>query len=126
MAEMWVDAGELKHRIRIVRRNTAQDKDGYETRREVSTDYKLIRSCKAKFTQLSGTEAIKANSDFTEEKVRFLVRWSPKAIDRKMVILFRGKEYEIEYIHDYGGSRKWMEIWAVWRSRDGGASHDHQ
>ena len=126
MAEMWVDAGELKHRIRIVQRNSDEDSDGYQTRREDPEDYQLIRACKAKFTQLSGTEAIKANSDFAEEKVRFLVRWSPKTIDRKMIVLFRGKEYAIEYVHDYGGGRKWMEIWAVWRSRDGGAPRDHQ
>ncbi|MBQ2997258.1 MAG: phage head closure protein [Oscillibacter sp.] len=126
MAEMWVDAGELKHRIRIVRRNTKRDKDGYQTKREASEDYETVRSCKASFKQLSGTEAIKANSDFAEEKVRFLVRWSPKTIERKMIVLFRGKEYEIEYAHDYGGGRKWVEIWAVWRSQKEGADHDDQ
>lgn len=120
MAEMWVDAGELKHLIKIVRRNTERNKNGYQTKALSPEDYTEIRSCKARFTQLSGTEAMKASSDFAEEKVRFLVRWSPKKIDRKMCVLFRDKEYEIEYIHDYGGNRKWLEIWAVWRSRDGG------
>ena len=126
MAEMWVDAGELKHKIQIIRRNTERNKNGYQIRRETSEDYTVIRRCKAKFTQLSGTEAVKANSDFTEEKARFLVRWSPKTIGRKMCVLFRGKEYEIEYINDYGGGHKWVEIWAVWRSRKEGADHDDQ
>ena len=119
---MLVNAGELNRRIQIVERNTERDKDGYQSKREDPAYWKPVHSCWAKFSQPSGTETIKAGSDFAVEKARFLIRWTRKPIHRKMFVLFQDREWEIEYINSYGDSRQYMEIWATWSSRKDGAA----
>jgi len=42
-----------------------------------------------------------------------------------MFILFRGREWEIVYINDYGG-RKYMEIWCEWSSGKDGAADERE
>lgn len=106
---MYVDAGELNKRIQIVRQETEEDADGYPIIKET-----VVHSCWAKFSQISGTEAVKANADFTDLKVRFLIRWPQVPIDRKMLIRYRGANYEIEYINGYGDSRQYLELWCRW------------
>lgn len=120
--EMYVNAGELRHPIRIVERSGLRNANGYPVQRDDPAYWTAVRSCRAKFSQVSGTEMVKADADFTVVKARFLVRWTKTEITRKMVVLFQDKEWEITYVHDYGGGRKYMEIWAEWRSgKDGGA-----
>ena len=109
---MHVDAGELDKRIEIVREDRTKTANGYD-------EITVVHRCWAKFSQTSGTELIKANADFGEEKVRFLIRWTGKAIDRKMVVRYGGSRYEIEYINDYGDGHQYIELWCKWLSRDG-------
>ena len=111
---MHVDAGELNHRISILRLDRTETMDGYEETTET-----VVLNCWARVSQASGTEMIKANADFGEERVRFLIRWTRRAIDRKMIVRYGGSRYEIEYINDYGDSRQYIEIWGRWLSRDG-------
>lgn len=111
---MHVDAGELNKRIEIARLDRTETLDGYNEITET-----VVHRCWAKFSQTSGTEFIKANADFGEEKVRFLIRWTDRAIDRKMVIRYGGSRYEIEYINDYGDGHQYIELWCKWLSRDG-------
>lgn len=111
---MHVDAGELNKRIEIVRLDRTETPDGYDEITET-----VVYRCWAKFTQTSGTELVKANADFGEERVRFLIRWTDRAIDRKMVIRYGGSRYEIEYINDYGDGHQYIELWCKWLSRDG-------
>jgi SPP1 family predicted phage head-tail adaptor len=72
---------------------------------------KIIRSPWAKFTRTSGTETVKANADFGEIKARFLVRYSPTLIDRKMVVKYNGDIYNIVYVNDYEDGHEYIEIW---------------
>ena len=119
---MHVDAGELNKRIEIVRRDrTKKTPNGYDeiTETAVAVDPGVVHRCWAKFTQTSGTELVKANADFGEERVRFLIRWTDRAIDRKMVVRYGGSRYEIEYINDYGDGHQYIELWCKWLSRDG-------
>lgn len=111
---MHVDAGELNKRIEIVREDRTKTPNGYDGITETA-----VHRCWAKFTQTSGTELIKANADFGEERVRFLIRWTDRAIDRKMVVCYGGGRYEIEYINDYGDGHQYIELWCKWLSRDG-------
>ena len=109
---MFVDAGALNKRIKIIRREgteKAEDPDGYPLTEEV-----VVYSCWAKFSQTSGTEAMKANADFSDLKVRFLIRWPRAAIDRKMFVRYNGADYEIEYVNSYGDGRQYLELWARW------------
>ena len=115
---MFVDAGELNKRIKIYRRTETDDEEGYLS---PPSDPELVHSCWAKFSQTSGTELVKADADFGEEKVRFLIRYTRKPIDRKMFVRYAGSDYDIEYAHDYGDSHQYIELWCVWRSREGRA-----
>ena len=123
--DIHVNAGELKERIRIVERSGERNSSGYEVHRDDPAYWKGVHICWAKFSQPSGTETVRAGADFAEEKGRFLIRWTAKPIHRKMFILFRDREWEIEYINDYGG-RKYMEIWCRWSSGKAGAVHDSE
>lgn len=116
MAGIYLDAGKLNRRIQILRRTETETEGGYTVPQE-----ELVHGCWAQVTRQSGTEMVKANADFGTEKVRFLIRWTDRPIDRKMFVRFEGKEYEIEYINDYGRPRQYQEIWATWKSREGGA-----
>lgn len=111
---MFVQAGELNKRIQIIRRDGARDSDGYPQPQET-----VVHNCWARFTRTSGTETLRANADFGEEKVRFLIRYTSKAIDRKMFVRYAGSDYEIQYINDYGDSHEYIELWCRWRSLEG-------
>lgn len=112
---MFVNAGELNKRIAIYRRIDRANERGYL----IPEDDQLVHSCWAKFTQQSGTELVQANADFGEERVRFLIRYTAKEIDRKMFVLYAGAVYEITYINDYGDGHRYMEIWCTWKSKEG-------
>ena len=70
---MYVNAGKLNKRIAIYRRTEDPNKPGYSA---PASDPELVHECWAQFSQTSGTELIKANADFGEEKVRFLIRYT--------------------------------------------------
>lgn len=104
---MNVNPGELDKRIAIISRQAGMDADGYEK----DPGQTVIHTCQAKFTQTSGNEAVRSNADFTQLKVRFLIRYPAKKIDRKMFVRYGGMDYEIAYINGYGDSREYLEIW---------------
>ena len=107
---MHVDAGQLNKRIQIIRRAEEKDANGYSA----TPDETVVHRCWARFSQTSGTEAMKANADFADLKVRFLIRWTKTSIDRKMIVRYNNADYEIEYVNGYGDSRQYLEIWARW------------
>lgn len=109
-----IQAGELKHRIRILRRDGIADAEGFP-----SGEPEEIYRCWAKVTLTSGTELLRANADFGQMKARFLIRWTGVPIDRKMYVEYGGKEWQIEYVNDYAG-RQYLELWGVWESNDRG------
>jgi head-tail adaptor len=108
-----IDAGELTHRIDVIERRRDTNAGGYGTEEE-----RLVCRRLAKVTQTGGSELVKANADFGQTKVRFLIRWTPVVIDRKMIVRWRGLDYEIEYVNDYA-SRRYIEIWGVRLTREG-------
>ena len=108
-----IQAGELNRRVQIIEKTFVANAAGYGTEQE-----SVVHCCWAKVSKTSGTELVKANADFGQEKVRFLIRWTSRAIDRKMFVRYAGRDYEIEYINDYAG-RQYLEIWGVWQSREG-------
>lgn len=111
---MQVDAGELRDRIQIYRKKSTEDADGYATETLV-----LVRACSAKFTRMSGGEALRSNSDMADVKARFLVRWSSVPISRKMIVRHAGTDYEIEFINDYEDRHEYQEIWCNLSTRAG-------
>ena len=112
---MNVNAGRLTQRIQIFKIVQVADEGGYYI-----PQYEHVHCCWAQISRISGTEMVKANADFSEEKVRFLIRWTAAPIDRKMVVRHHGKEYEIEYLNDYGTPGKYLEIWGKRATKEAG------
>lgn len=119
---MYVNAGELNQRISICRKPELEE-DGYLPEKPEPV---LVHACWAKFTQSSGTELVKANADMGEARVRFLIRYTRKKIDRKMYVRYKGLHYEILYVNTYGDSGEYIELWCRWLSLEGGADAGQQ
>lgn len=103
---MNINAGELNKRIHIIQIvDTEQDADGYPINVE-----RIVRTCWAKFSRISGTEVFKANADYSEVKVRFLIRSGSRAIDRKMLVRYNEEDYDILYVNDYDDAGKYTEL----------------
>ena len=105
---MYVNAGELRHRIQIVRIKPAgRDARGFATEKQVT----VVRSCWARVSWTSGQELVRANSEFAEARQRFLVRYSPAEISTDMYVRYKGKDYGIVYVNPYGDTHEYTEIW---------------
>ena len=61
-----------------------------------------------------------------EARVRFLIRYTRKKIDRKMFVRYKGLDYEIIYLNTYGDSGEYMELWCKWLSVKGGTNAGQQ
>lgn len=105
---MNVNPGELNKKINIILPSAAEDADGYST----GSPTTVLSNRAAKFSRTSGTELTKANADFSDVKVRFLIRYTSTAITRKMLVVYRGAEYEIDYVNDYEDKHEYIEIFA--------------
>lgn len=103
---MNINPGEFNKKIKIIRKNTdARDADGYPME-QIET----IRECWAKFTQQSGSEVIKNDSEFSNAKTRFLIRHSSISIDTDMYVLYKERVYDIKYINTYGDNGEYTEL----------------
>ena len=102
---MLVNPGNFNKRIKIIKYKIQKDADGFEEKTE---DVVLVTW--AQVTNVSGTEILRSNSDFSEVKTRFLMRTPKIKLDKDMVIKFDGSAYNIVYINDYGYNKKYTEI----------------
>ena len=105
---MRLNPGKLNKRIQIVEIKRTQNANGYWTDPQDIP----VHSCWAQFSRTSGKELQRNDADYSEVTARFLVRWTRKPISRKMVVLYGGDRYEIQYINNYGDSNDYMEILA--------------
>lgn len=105
---MYVNPGELDKQIQIIQMvSEGTDKDGFP----LPLEEKVIRKCWAKVSNTSGTEIIKVNSEFSEAKKRFLIRYTETEINTDMFVRYNGKDHDIKYVNPYGDSKEYMEIW---------------
>lgn len=112
---MNINPGELNKKIRIMKTEiTGYDKDGFPKRKE-----SLVRACYAKVTYTSGTEIIRADAEFTDAKMRFLVRHTETEINTSMFVRYKGHDHGIVYVNPYGDSKKYMELWTEAQERSG-------
>ena len=102
---MVINAGELNKRIHIIEVLRHPDEFGFYEETE-----HIVRTCWAKFSRISGTEVFQANADFSEVKVRFLIRTGNRTIDRKMFVRYNSEDYDILYVNDYGDSGEYTEL----------------
>ncbi|MDO5346552.1 MAG: phage head closure protein [Lachnospiraceae bacterium] len=105
---MYINPGQLDKRIEIVQLvSKGTNSNGFP----IQPDRRVIRRCFAKVSNTSGSEIVKANSEFAEAKKRFLIRYTDAEINTDMVICYRGKDYDIKYINSYDDDKEYIEIW---------------
>ena len=102
---MQINPGIFNKKIEIIEITETKDSDGFPIKSET-----VILNAWAHVTNVSGTEIMRANSDFSEVKTRFLIRTPKSEITKDMVIRFAGKTYNIIYINDYSYDKKYTEI----------------
>lgn len=102
---MEINAGKLNKRVEIIRVSTQQDENGYNSRTET-----VMRRPWAQFSRTSGTEGLKSGADMGETRARFVVRAGGAKISRKDLVRYRGQDYEVEYVNDYGDSGEYVEL----------------
>lgn len=102
---MQINAGVFNKKIQVIRYEITKDSDGFETKTEIT-----ILNTWAQISNISGTELLRSNSDFSEVKTRLLIRTPKAEITKDMMIKFKGNAYNITYINDYSYDRKYTEI----------------
>lgn len=112
---MYVDPGDLNKRIQIVSLSDGEtyDDEGHKVKDEV-----IVRTCWAKISNTSGTELIKAGTELSEARKRFLIRYTPVEINASMVVRYKGIDHNILYINPYGDNKEYMEIWTQIKERE--------
>ena len=102
---MVINPGNFDKKIAVIKFETHKDSDGFEKKSEV-----VVLLTWAQVTNVSGTEILRSNSDFSEVKTRFLMRTPKIKLDKDMVIKFDENAYNIAYMNDYGYDKKYTEI----------------
>ena len=102
---MQINAGVFNKKIQVIRYEITKDSDGFETKTEIT-----VLNTWAQVTNISGTELLRSNSDFSEVKTRFLMRTAKTILDKDMYIKFNGDTYNIVHINDYSYDKKYTEI----------------
>lgn len=104
---MQINPGSFDKKIEIIKYEVQKDSDGFENKKEIT-----VLNTWAQVTNISGTEILQSNSDFSEVKTRFLMRTRKIEINKDMYIKFRSNIYNIVYINDYSYDKKFTEIMA--------------
>lgn len=112
---MHIDAGKLTKRVQFLKPLSERDADGYP----IASDKKVVRETWAQYSQTSGTELIRAGAEFGEAKVRFLTRYYPDILDRRLLIRYQGRKYSIVYVNTYGDEGKYTEYWCERYTQEG-------
>ena len=112
---MHIDAGKLAKRIQFLMPLSERDADGYP----VAAGEKVVRETWAQYSQTSGTKLVHAGAEFGEAKVRFLTRANPELLDRRLLIRYDGRDYNILYVNTYGDEGKYMEFWCERHTQEG-------
>jgi len=93
---MSINIGQLNKRISIAKIVKNKDQDGYWTE-----SYSVVHSTWARITESIGKEMLRNDADYSEVVTEFLIRRTSVPLSRKMVVLFEGHRYEIDYIGPY-------------------------
>lgn len=102
---MQINPGVFDKKIEIVRYELIKDADGFEEKAEV-----VVLTTWAQVTNVSGSEILRSDSDFSKVKTRFLIRTPKIKIDKDMEIKFNENAYNIVYINDYSYDKRYTEI----------------
>lgn len=101
------NAGKYNRKIQIVSVTKTKDADGFpiETQTVVLSPWAEVKTTK-------GFTLIANNSDFDKAYTNFTIRYPVTEINRDMLILFKGKTYEIQYLNNIDEANIELEIQA--------------
>ncbi len=102
---MVINPGNFDKKIAVIKFEAHKDSDGFKKKSEV-----VVLMTWAQISNISGTELLRSNSDFSEVKTRFLIRTPKTEITKDMLIKFEGNLYNITYVNDYNYDKKYTEI----------------
>lgn len=102
-----INAGKYNRKITIYRTTITEDDEGFKV-----IDKEVILEPYASVKTLRGFTLIKNNSDFDKAFVNFTIRFPKTEINRDMLIDFRGKTYEIQYLNNVNEANIELEIQA--------------
>lgn len=99
------DAGEFKYKIQIVNETITKDAAGFPVKTEtiVLEPYAIVKTTR-------GFTLIINNTDFEKAYTNFTIRYPITPITRDMIIKFRGKRYEIQYLNNIDEADVLLEI----------------
>lgn len=102
-----INAGKYNRRIKIVKVIKTKDSAGFpvETQQVVLEPWANVKTTR-------GFTLIVNNSDFEKAFTNFTIRYPVTEINRDMLILFRGKTYEIQYLNNINEACIELEIQA--------------
>lgn len=90
-----INAGKYKHKINIYETQVVKDSAGFQ-----SIQRTLVLSPYADIKTTRGMTLIRNGSDFEKAFTNFTIRYPKTQINRDMTIVYRGKEYTIEYLNN--------------------------
>ena len=101
------NAGKYNKKITIYKVFRDKDKDGFpiEQKKIVLQPYAAVKTTR-------GMTIIVNDSDFEKAYTNFTIRFPKTPIDRKMLIDFHGKTYEIQYLNNIDEANVELEIQA--------------
>lgn len=102
-----INAGKYNRKIQIVRVTETKDSAGFPVKSQ-----EVILSPWAEVKTTRGFTLIAQGSDFEKAFTNFTIRYPVTEIDRDMLILFRGKTYEIQYLNNINEACIELEIQA--------------
>lgn len=100
-----INAGKYKHRINIYQTQIVKDDAGFQT-----VEKTLILQPYANIKTTKGMTLIINNTDFEKAYVNFTIRFPKTQITRDMLIEFRGKTYEIQYLNNVDEANVELEM----------------
>jgi SPP1 family predicted phage head-tail adaptor len=102
-----INAGEYNRKIKIVKVIKTKDSAGFPVETQA-----VVLEPWAKVKTTRGFTLIAQGSDFDKAYTNFTIRYPVTPIDRDMLILFRGKTYEIQYLNNINEACIELEIQA--------------
>ena len=104
---MMRNAGKYNKPIEIYQITKGKDAAGFPA--DVPTK---VLSTYAEIKTTSGFTLIKNNTDFEKALTKFTIRYPQTAIDYHMIIKYRGKSYDIQYVNNVDEAYEELEMQA--------------
>ena len=100
-----INAGKYNRVIEIYSTTVVTDSQGYQSVTETLalTTYACVKTT-------SGMTIIRNNSDFEKALTNFTIRYPKTAINRDMIVKFKGKSYTIQYINNINEENVELEL----------------